>query len=274
MTHLPLAPTRTAFCSAEIPLWEGLSFFVDGNSKITAANGTYAAPKPNAFSLPAASVSGIAEHCPGSTRVCRESCYVRGLAKHAPDLYARYEQNAITLATILGAPTGRGWFHSALKLANWIADNAAGGFRWHVSGEVQSAVHAEWIATVCSLADTAPFWIYTRTLEHVPRLCLVPNLAVNVSADAENYADAWLAARTNGARITYLTQDGSIPIAMPRNSVIFPDYALRGRDLADPTTAPWWGTLTHEQRTMVCPADFFSQSSSNRCGVCTKCLVK
>jgi len=267
----------TLFCAAEIPLWGGLSFFLDGNSKITRSNGTYAEPKPNAFSLPAASVSGLQEHCPGSTALCRGSCYVKGLAKHAPEIYAKYEENARTLATVLLAQHSRsgGAFHASLKLANWIADNASHGFRWHVSGDVQNATHAEWIATVCSLADTVPFWIYTRTLEVVPRLRLVPNLAVNISADADNWIAASACARATGARLCYEATSEAVADLppLPSGSVIFPDYAQRGRELPDPTTHPWWRSLTHEQRAQVCPADFFGQSESARCGPCGKCLV-
>jgi hypothetical protein len=116
MTDPVRLPIATKFCAAEIPLdlfYEDggeLSFFVDGNSKITASSGTYAEPMPNAFSLPAASVErGVfpdlpdraPQACPGSTEVCRASCYVRGLAKHAPDLYAKYRENDRALRTVL-----------------------------------------------------------------------------------------------------------------------------------------------------------------------------
>lgn len=271
-TRLPVA---TAFCEATLPLWDGLSFYIDGNSKITRENGSYLHPKPNAFSLPAASVpdqfSSVGPRpCPGSTPTCRASCYVKGLAKHAPKLYEHYQQNADALAICLA--TAQGFHTSALKLAMWIEENAPHGFRWHVSGDVLSTHHAAWIVTVCKLAHAVDFWIYTRTLETVPILITAFNLAVNVSADADNYADARAIAVTHGARLCYLIQAGMPPADLPPGSVIFPDYALRGRDLPVPTDAPWWQSLTHEQRAMVCGTDFFGQSEAHRCGPCTKCF--
>jgi hypothetical protein len=338
----PPAPTRTAFCSAVVDLGNiahGAAFYLDGNSKITAGNGTYADPAPNAFSLPAASVEGVAQilgidgprgrvrsrACPGSTEVCRESCYVRGLAKHAPEIYDRYRTNAHWLGRFL--QSDRDAFRAALALATWIRGHAAAGFRWHVSGDVWNEAHAEWIVNVAMLAPDVPMWIYTRTLAVVSTLRAARNLAVNVSADRENYAEARRCAQATGARLTYLVGDatrphcetcgtlsrnaansawvcecgalwshdreycvneyadtlrhgGPFPIApgagvpadLPPGSVVFPDYALRGRDLDEPTTAPWWQALSHEQRAMVCPTDFFGQSEAHRCGPCGKCL--
>jgi hypothetical protein len=298
-------PIATTFCAAEVPLFDGLSFFIDGNSKITRENGTYTNPKPNAFSLPAASVEGAGDTtaCPGSTSVCRDSCYVKGLAKHAPELYGKYLGNAHALAQILAKPGSEEFSHSAMILADWIEENAAAGFRWHVSGDVQSLVHARWIVEVCSLAPEVPFWIYTRTLRAVGTLRRAPNLAVNVSADRENFTAASLAASAHGVRLCYLADKAEhdwrmfrenapahcdncgafdIPAPhvppgaclpdLPPGSVIFPDYALRGRALADPTSTAWWQSLTHAQRAMVCGTDFFGQSEAHRCGPCRKCF--
>lgn len=271
---LPLAPTQ--FCSATVPLFAGLEFWIDGNGKVTRGNGTFAEPRPNAFSLPAASVDDPYSHvggraCPGSTPACRASCYVRGLARAQPALYARYQSNADALAIALS--TEQGFCFSAMRLAAWIEDNAAGGFRWHVSGDVLHARHAEWIVEVCSLAPSVPFWIYTRTLDCVAALTRADNLAVNVSADVDNFIDARAIALRYGARLCYLVENAAPIPALPGGSVIFPDYALRGRDLEVPTDAPWWQSLTHEQRVQVCPADFGGQSESARCGPCRKCLT-
>jgi hypothetical protein len=282
----PVVPTRTTFCEATIDLdhiLPGARFYLDGNSKITVGNGTYAEPAPNAFSLPAASVDANA--CPGSTEVCRSSCYVRGLAKGNPALYARYDANASALAACLASPLVG--FRAALALATWIREHAPAGFRWHVSGDVWDREHATWIVNVCMLAPDVPFWIYTRTLDAVATLRNARNLAVNVSADRENYAEARRVALETGARLTYLVHGDDaepnephawdekrtgLPEDLPPGSVIFPDYALRGRDLKEPTSAPWWQALTHEQRRMTCAVDFFGQSEATRCGPCRKCL--
>lgn len=270
-------PIKTNFCEAKIDVGEAadgqrMTFYIDGNSKISRENGTYAAPTPNAFSLPAASV-GLRGDCPGSTSACRGSCYVKGLAKHAPELYAHYQLNAAILAYVLCSPQRAQY--AAIWLATWIVNNAPAGFRWHVSGDVWHEQHAAWIASVCKYTPQVPHWIYTRTLEAVPTLRRAANLAVNVSADRENFDAACAVALAYNARLCYLAQspDAEAIPHLPAGSVIFPDYPNRGRELADPTSAPWWQSLTHEQRTMVCPTDFFGQSEASRCGPCTKCLT-
>lgn len=260
----------TQFCFEEISLaplghaFRDTAFFVDGNSKITWDNGTYAEPRPNAFSLP-----HIAS-CPGSTPICRASCYVHGLAKNAADVYAHYSANSAALHRVLMSSTARE--ASAELFGDWIKRNCPGGFRWHVSGDVMHMRHAAWIVDVCESALTTQFWIYTRSLELAGVLATAPNLAVNVSADAHNYAKARRVAHEQGLRLCYLSHDGVIPNDMAEGDVVFPDYSLRGRSLPVPTEAPWWQGLSHEQRRSVCPADFFGQSESARCGPCTKCL--
>jgi hypothetical protein len=277
--HVSL-PIRTNFCAADLVVGERddgqpLRFYLDGNSKITRSNGTYGAPVPNAFSLPAASVGWMGRNpCPGSTPACRGSCYVRSLAKHAPDLYARYEENAAVLAAIL--PRHNPAQYAAIRLATWIANHAPGGFRWHVSGDVWNEMHAAWIVDVCKYTPQVPYWIYTRTLDVVATLRRAANLAVNVSADPDNYEAARAVAVANSARVCYLaTSDRplDLPRDLPDGSVIFPDYPARGRDLEVPTKHPWWVGISHHERTQVCPADFFGQSEANRCGPCGKCLT-
>jgi hypothetical protein len=275
-THLPI---KTNFCAEELEVLPGVTLFLDGNSKITLANGTYAEPKPNAFSLPAASVEREAWHvthtppaCPGSTSVCRASCYVKGLAQHAPDLYAKYEANAEALQYILDLSHDT-FARSARALGQWISANAPAGFRWHVSGDVQDEYHAMWIVEVCASAPYTPFWIYTRTLDAVRTLVRAKNLAVNLSADDENIDRVrGVHARYPTTRITYLQSKEGPPPHLPPGSVIFPDYPIRGRALPDPTTHPQWSAWTQAQRAMVCPTDFFGQSEAHRCGPCRKCL--
>jgi hypothetical protein len=255
----------TAFCHAEVPLWDDISFHIDGNSKITCGNGSYEHPAPNAFSLPHVS------SCPGSTPECRASCYVHGLAKNAPDTYQLYALNAVALHRALLMPSTAA--RSAEILGRWIRENASAGFRWHVSGDVMHERHADWIYQVCRNSPGVMHWIYTRTFAAVPILSCAENLTVNVSADAYNVKEARRVAALYRARVCYLTRDGSFPL-LPEGSVIFPDYGLRGRALDEPTDAPWWQSLTTEERRMVCPADFFGQSQAHRCGPCNKCLVK
>ncbi len=264
----------TAFTHTRVRVTPGLDLVIDGNSKITAGNGTYAEPAPNALSLPAASVDWAGPSCPGSTPTCRASCYVKNLALMSPDTYAAYHENLDALTWILPRADARAI--SARRLGMWIALNARGGFRWHVSGDVLHEEHAWWITSVCHHSPKVAHWIYTRTFAAVPALTCAPNLVVNVSADRDNYAAAQDVARRHGLRVCYeATGDGHVPADLRVGDVVFPDYALRGRTLEDPTTAPWWQGLTHDQRAMVCGADAFGQSESMRCGMdrCHKCLV-
>lgn len=256
---------KTSFIHAKVRLFDGLAFYLDGNSKITWGNGTYEEPTPNALSLPHISC------CPGSTERCRASCYVHGLRAHVPELYKLYELNEMALHSVLMTP---GCMQLASEiLADWITKNAAGGFRWHVSGDVFSQKHARFIRDTCLEAPDVPFWIYTRTLDAVPLLVQAKNLSVNVSADAENFARAKLVAQLNDARLCYLVSspDEAIP-ELPEDSVIFPDYPLRGRDRDEPTEHPWWKALPQASKRIVCVADFFGQSSTSRCGPCDRCL--
>jgi hypothetical protein len=257
----------TEFCKVDLELLPGITLTLDGNSKITSGNGTYDSPKPNALSLPPVST------CPGSTEACRASCYVQGLAKYAPEVFAAYQSNERTLHRLF--LTSKMW-NAGTKLALWISDNCPGGFRWHVSGDVMHDRHADWIAFVCRQSPSVQHWIYTRTFELVPRLLQAPNLTVNLSADSDNWEEAkqcWL--DNAGTRICYLAKPeawGKQLAELPTDSVVFPDYPLRGRELENPREHVFWQNLTPRERAMVCPTDFFGQSEKHRCGPCKRCL--
>lgn len=254
----------TSYVYKEVEIGNGLTLYLDGNSKITAGNGTYDEPVPNALSLPHIST------CPGATSECLATCYVYGLQKNAPDVYKKYCDNERIIHRVLMSPLAQEV--AAISLAKWIEENCPDGFRWHVSGDVMHDRYAHWIVNVARKSPGVRHWIYTRSLPFVHILVQAPNLGVNVSADAANYKDAYETARRNGARICYLTRDGSIPEDLDEGEVIFPDYDLRGRDMDKPTEHSWWQGLSQKHKKMVCPADFFSQSENIRCGPCDKCL--
>lgn len=262
----------------------GWQLFFEGNSKITGHNGSFEEPAANSFS-----VIHVAD-CPGSTPTCRASCYVHGLEKAEKQRHDHYKHNSWALHIIFERCyepiyrrfTGRSddWMATAEASAKFIRKRAARGFRWHVSGDIFSVEYAMWIADVCRLSADVPHWIYTRSFQLAGPIFGIPNLVVNLSADRDNYKQAlftravqrakWGDAQT--IRIAYLSSLGEVPTGLPKGSVIFPDYDLRGRDLDKPTEAPWWQTLTPEQRRMVCPVDHFGASRSIRCGVCKKCM--
>jgi len=252
----------TAYVYTRVDLAPGVSVTVDGNSKITLDD--FYQPRPNAFSLPDTST------CPGSTETCRRSCYVHGLRRNAPDVYEAYRDNE--RVTHLATMSPGMHADTALAFGHWIASNCRSGFRWHVSGDVYSIRYARWIRDVCGWSPDVRHWIYTRTLEAVGTLTAARNLVVNVSADADNYALAREVADEYGLRLCYLAT-GDVP-DLALDSVIFPDYRYRGRELDDPKSLPWYRALTAEQRRMVCPADFYGQSSTHRCGPCSRCLRK
>lgn len=267
----------TAFCSARID-GPGGCLFVDGNGKITAGNGTYAEPRPNAFSIVQI------EDCPFRTPTCEAACYVHGLEANAPDVHALYRHNSRMLRhVVLANPVRRVVW--ANLLGEWISEHAPAGFRWHVSGDLTSEAHAAWIAAVCDVSSDVRHWIYTRSYPFIGPLLDVGNLALNLSCDRDNL---WLARRyaeRHGLRLAYMVAgdepvygDGYLeprqPVApdLPPGSVLFPDYALRGRNLERPLESAWWQSLTPAQRKQVCPVDYFGQSEHLRCGPCRKCL--
>lgn len=260
--------TRFAFSSLSIGCH---TFWFDGNGKITLDNGTFDNPAPNAFSL-----VQVAD-CPGATAICKKDCYVNRLEEAEPEVHAKYRHNSSEIRKMLDGGLGHR-IDVAEVFASWIKVNARHGFRWHVSGDVFSGEYAAFIAHVCTRAPEVPFWLYTRTFNFLTPLVLVTfgsgNLVVNLSADADNYAEAMAVSKFyRGLRICYMTVDGYLPDDLPDGSVIFPSHQLRGRDLPKPTDAPWWQGLTLRQKKMVCPPDFFGQSERMRCGPCQKCLV-
>jgi hypothetical protein len=258
------ARTTTKFIHTRVDVGNG-ALVIDGNSKITAGNGTYDEPVPNALSLPHIVT------CPGATPACKDSCYVHGLKRRAPEIFAAYEHNLCLIRRVLATRDCR-IEESAIMLGEWIEANAPEGFRWHVSGDVFSLDYALWIVRVCERSPTVQHWIYTRSFHYVGWLLGAPNLTVNLSADRDNYHQARFAQIANPqARLCYMAGGESIP-HLPRGSVIFPDYPQRGRGLDNPTQHEWWKSLTSEQRHMACFADFFGQSEQHRCGPCSKCM--
>lgn len=270
----------TAFCMARVDGPDGTFLYIDGNGKITAGNGTLNEPKPNAFSLPAAGVSGL-EHCPQSTPTCRQACYVENLASAQAATYALYQHNATEIRRILAdkALADR-W---AMVMADWISAHAPHGFRWHVSGDVFSLDYAQWIADVCAESPRVEHWIYTRSFDHLEPLAEVStliggNLAINLSCDVDNYEEAreasfWFGVGLKRLRLCYLTVDGTVPENLnPDDDVIFPDYRLRPRQFATLAESEWWQGLKPVQRGMVCPTDAHGKSEKVRCGPCSRCI--
>lgn len=280
-TRLPIlgsTATSTTFASRELRL-DGTDsvLYLDGNAKITAGNGTFTDPQPNAFSL------RDRDDCPGKTPTCSEACYVTSLAAAQPQLHALYRHNSAEIRRVLADPslTDRWVMH----LSEVIAFGCAGGFRWHVSGDVYSEAYAQFVADVCREAPTVDFWIYTRSFDYLGPLAEVStlrggNLALNLSCDIDNFAEAVEASVAYGVapgkplRLCYLTTDGKLPSThLEAGDVIFPDYQLRSRQFATLAESPWWQSLMPQQRSLVCVVDAFGKSDKRRCGPCDRCLA-
>lgn len=258
--------TKYVFMQVNLPY--DITFYVDGNSKSTAGNGTFGNPKPNSFSLPHIST------CPGATPACMKSCYVHGLQESAPDVYLQYKNNERFLHIVLDSNFDGIVGEVAAAFGKWISENCAHGFRWHNSGDVFNQKYATFIRRVCNASPSVKHWIYTRSFWFVPTLVQASNLVVNISADRINYKHASDASELLNVRLCYFTDDGEVPVDLEEGSVVFPDYNLRGRELVKPVEHSWWKSLSQEQKKMVCPADFFGQSENIRCGVCKKCMKR
>lgn len=248
----------------ELPDKERLSFWFDGNSKVTVGNGSYEHPVPNSFSLVQV------KDCPFATPTCKSVCYIHNLEKEELAVHEKYRHNSAVIRVALSRPDYRDVVE--MEFADWIRRNCKKGFRWHVSGDIFSLEYAYFISSVCRLTPGVMSWIYTRSYDYIAPLLKAPNLVLNLSADKNNFRQALKLHKKYGLRICYLTVEGEVP-EMPAGSVIFPSYELRGRDLANPTKSFWWQSLRPDQKKMVCPPDFFGQSESFRCGPCKKCLT-
>lgn len=249
---------------------EGLVFTFDGNQKITAGNGTFEEPAANAFST----VQVL--DCPWSTPTCSSSCYVHNLEKFQPEIHQFYKDNSAAIRSAIEVFASPTYYAVVEAFAKWIRENAAGGFRWHVSGDVFDSNYASFIVDVCKRSSEVNHWIYTRSFNYLKYLVEAPNLVVNLSADKNNY---WLArwhAEKYDLRVCYLTIDGEVPEDLQEGDVIFPDYGLRGVDKKPfefRNDSEWWQGLTGLQKKMVCPTDVYGKSDKVRCGPCKKCLV-
>lgn len=261
----------TKFAHYRLDVGGGEYLFMDGNSKITAWNGTFDEPVANAFS------TVQVKDCPGSTPSCRATCYVNMLEKFQPDVHAMYRHNSEAIRRVLRSSC---WRESIWLFGEYIRDQCPGGFRWHVSGDVFSADYAYFLSRVVEYAWKTAQWIYTRSFEHVGYLLGVSTLRggpleVNLSADVDNYTEARRLATRHGLRVCYMTLDGTVPDDLRDGDVVFPDYALRGigdspGEMRD--ASAFYQGLSATARRGVCPVDFYGKSDEIRCGPCGKCL--
>lgn len=262
---------ETAFCAMKVQVTDDPNDFLwlDGNSKVTAGNGTLDLPRPNALSLVQV------QDCPFATNTCKKSCYVHNLEGAQRTLHKMYQHNSAKIRALLYAwdatgdwGTGELW---AMRLGAAIERKCAGGFRWHNSGDILSETHAKWIAMVVEHSQNVNHWIYTRSFGCIRPLLGQRNLTINLSADEDNYQDARVWAEVHKLRIAYMTIDGSYPCDLLDGAVIFPDYALRG---GTPRGNKWFASLEPRFKAMVCPVDVWGKADNRRCGPCDRCIKR
>lgn len=261
----------TAFCAMRVRMDDDDNDFLylDGNSKVTAGNGTLDLPRPNALSLVQI------QDCPFATATCKKACYVHNLEGAQRTLHKMYEHNSRELRRVfkLWDDTGD-WSKAeawAIRLGAAIEKHCAHGFRWHNSGDVMSETHARWIGMVTEHSLGVRHWIYTRSFRHLEPLLKRPNLTVNLSADEDNIAEAQAHASVHNLRIAYMTIDGTHPAGLLDGDVIFPDYALRGGTARG---NKWFASLEPRFKAMVCPVDVWGKAENRRCGPCDRCIKK
>ena len=132
-------PTRFALAKLDVITSDGsqLTFYFDGNGKITRENGSFDCPVPNAFSLVQV------QDCPFATPTCKSVCYVHKLEKAEEKVYAAYRHNSVAIRRVLENDV---WFRDSVSgFSNWIQQHCPLGFRWHVSGDIISEKHALFI---------------------------------------------------------------------------------------------------------------------------------
>lgn len=263
----PSTISDTQFCGARIVGPKATHLWIDGSGKITAGNGTLEDPRPNALSLVQV------QDCPFATTTCKKACYVHGIEEHLNPLHKMYQHNStvlrhLTSVEVVETTYAQDW---AVRLGQWIRGNAEHGFRWHVSGDIMSKEHARWMRWVMEYSRAVPQWVYTRSFDYIHPLVNARNLSINLSCDVDNYAAA-RATRDKypgRTRLAYLTVDGAIPDDLPDDSVIFPDYALRGET---PRGNAWFAALEARNKAMTCPVDAWGKSEERRCGPCNRCI--
>ena len=268
-----------SFTTKQLEFDSGQYIWLDGNQKISGWEPVVA----NAFSIPEI------QNCPYRTPTCEKACYVHGLKKYSTETYQRYQHNERVLRNM--TIDEKTWaydpgetlrYRLAVALSKYIKKNCLeSGFRWHVSGDIFSDRHEEWIATVVSMSKPVKHWIYTRSFPLLHYLPREPNLKLNLSADRDNY---WLARRKweeikdapARPQIAFMAvEDGYVPEDLPEGSVVFPDYSLRERAVSPAlgrTGSEWYQSLRPEARAGVCPVDFHGVREDRRCGPCRKCL--
>jgi hypothetical protein len=264
-----MTTAKTTAFTYEVLEIAGLVFTFDGNQKVTADNGTFEEPQANAFST----VQVL--DCPWSTPTCKDSCYVNNLEKFQPDIHDFYKRNSQAIRTVLDSYDCDTYCAVQDGFAKWIRENAAGGFRWHVSGDIFSQDYADFIEGVVRSSPQVQHWIYTRSFNFIEELVDIENLTVNLSADKDNYWLARKVATQYGLRVCYLTIDGEVPDDLKEGDVIFPDYALRGvgqKPFDFRNDSEWWQGLEGRNKKMVCPTDVYGKSEKVRCGPCRKCI--
>ena len=125
------------------------------------------------------------ESCPGSTKLCRETCYVGGKSGYL-NIYKSaglaYERN-------LDATLDGSW---KVEILRFLSKRQPEAFRVHVSGDFFSSSYIDAWSEIVAMFPATKFYAYTRSWR-VPRLRAalsrlqaMPNMVLFASCDSES----------------------------------------------------------------------------------------
>jgi hypothetical protein len=145
----------------------------------------------NAFGLPA----GRNYSCPGATPLCEKVCYAGRIEKQYKNFMAVMVNNWNALQ---GKTTNEMYLLIEAMIIEFVAEcnkkNVPKFFRIHHDGDFFSADYAKAWALIAQDYPEVTFWVYTRSftdnLNVIPFIVDIPNLAVYLSVDSYNKADA------------------------------------------------------------------------------------
>jgi hypothetical protein len=173
---------------------------------------------PNAFHLPAGPLA-VGGSCPGSTPACRD-CYGARLELY-PGFGESAQANLATLEHLYKCGGSRAVVRALVAIVERSADiqRVAGvvrpAFRWHSDGDIFSAWYARAIRRAVLATPGVDHWLYTRSLGLVRHLLPAPaNLAVYISADSYNVAQAAKVAGRYGLPVAMLADDRAHAVAL------------------------------------------------------------
>ncbi len=160
----------------------------------------YSSGKPNDLRAKVGNSFGISaiDSCPGSTESCRKACYAAKLENAWSTVRAQMADNLAALRAAKTTDRMAGLLYEmideyrqeVMRLRTRLDLPIPLSFRIHWDGDFFSVAYAKAWRTVILSNPDIQFWVYTRSFTArcnvVPTLVDIPNLALYLSADADN----------------------------------------------------------------------------------------